>query len=106
MTYHLKNWEYFIEVSCFVPSAMIKILSDALETLGIIVNSTAFSRIVDSSKCVRSRGGLETVILLTLDDYIGPRLEGDPLIFDNILKILDEEIGILKESWADNHIII
>jgi len=32
MTYHLKNWEYFIEMSCFIPGQMIELLSDTLKS--------------------------------------------------------------------------
>lgn len=102
MTYHLKNWEYFIEISCFIPGEMIKLLSDSLKSLKI--PETAFSRIVNTANCVRTRDGLETIILLTLHDYIGETLI--PLTYDKILENIDNQIEGLKENWAENHIII
>lgn len=55
MTYHLKHWEYFIEMSCFTPQQMIMALSDSLKLLSIGVSGVAFSRIADDAKCARRR---------------------------------------------------
>lgn len=106
MSYHLKHWEYFIEMSCFIPSQMITVSSDSLKLLEIGASGTAFSRIVDAAKCARTREGLETVMLLTLQDYIGDQITNNPSIFDKFLENIDKQIGELKVYWADDHIIV
>lgn len=103
MMYHLKHWEYFIEMSCFIPGQMTGVLSNSLELLKIGVSSTAFYRITDSAKCVRTREGLETIMLLTLQDYIGDKMKDNQLIFDKFLENIDKQMEELKIYWADNH---
>ena len=105
MSYHLEHWEYFIEMSCFIPSQMIKITSDSLKLLRIGVSGVAFSRIVDASKCAKTREGLETIMLLTLQDYIGDQMKNDLSIFDKFLENIDKQIGELKVYLADEHLI-
>lgn len=104
MKHHLKHWEYFIELSCFAPSQMIKVLSDSLGLKTI--SSTAFSRITSSAKCARTREGLETIMLLVLQDYIGDNMTDNPSIFDKFLENVDKQLEGLKLYWADEHIII
>ncbi len=106
MSFHLMHWEYFIDLSCFVPSQMIKVLSDSLKSLEIGISSTAFSRIVDSARCARTRDGLETIMLLVLQDYIGDTMTNNPSIFDKFLENLDKQIWELKIYWADEHVIV
>ena len=104
MTYHLKHWEYFIEMSCFVPNQMAEILSDSL---GLeMVSRIAFSRIIDSAKCARTREGLETIMLLVLQDYIETKMTNTPSLFDKFLENIDKQLGELKTYWADEHVII
>jgi hypothetical protein len=104
MTYHLQHWEYFIEMSCFVPDQMAKVLSDSLGIKN--VSNVAYSRIANSAKCARTREGLETIMLLILQDYIGDNMTNHPLIFDKFLENIDEQILKLKLYWADDHVII
>lgn len=104
MTYHLKYWEYFIEMSCFIPNQMMDVLSNSLKLLKIGISGTAFSRIKDVAKCARTREGLETIMLLTLQDYIGDQMRDNQLIFDKFLENIDKQIEELKLYWADNHI--
>jgi hypothetical protein len=104
MKHHLKHWEYFIELSCFVPTQMIKVLS---ESTGLkAVSSTAFSRIVTSAKCARTREGLETIMLLVLQDYIDDEMTNNPSIFDKFLENIDKQLEELKTYWAEEHVII
>ena len=104
LRYHLRNWEYFIEMSCFIPNNMIEILSNSLKLLNVGVSGAAFSRITDAAKCARTVEGLETIMLLTLQDYIGKNMtEGDPLLFDKFLENIDDQLTVLKEDWAIYH---
>lgn len=109
MIYHLKNWEYFIELSCIIPEEMIEILSGSLSSIRIGeagrigVTGKAFSRIIDKAKCVRTREGLETVILLILQDYIWNILITDPSILDRYLEDIDKQMEGLKLNWAEKH---
>jgi len=104
MVYHLKNWEYFIELSCIIPGEMIEVLSGSLSSVQIgATGLTAFSRIIDRAKCARTREGLETIILLTLQDYIGSILITDPSILDRFLEDIDKQMQGLKQNWAENH---
>lgn len=103
MVYHLKNWEYFIELSCIIPGEMIEVLSGSLSSIQIGITGTAFSRIIDKAKCARTREGLETIILLTLQDYIGNMLITDPSIFDRFLEDIDKQMQGLKQNWAEEH---
>jgi hypothetical protein len=104
MKHHLKHWEYFIELSCFVPTQIEKILSDSL---GLeMVSHTAFSRITGSAKCARTREGLETIMLLVLQDYVETNMTNNPSLFDKFLENVDKQLGELKTYWADDHIII
>lgn len=104
MKYHLQHWEYFIEMSCFVPDQMEKVLSDSLDIKNI--GNTAFSRIVNGAKCARTREGLETIMLLVLQDYIGDNITNNPLMFDKFLENIDKQVGELKLYWADEHLIV
>lgn len=104
MTYHLQHWEYFIELSCFVPHHIEEVLSDSLISLEIGTSSIAFSSIASSVNCARTREGLETIIFLLLQAYIGDTIKNNPLIFDKILETIDKKIGELKIYWAEDHI--
>jgi len=103
MVYHLKNWEYFIELSCIIPGEMIEILSGSLSSVQVEVTGTAFSRIIDKAKCARTRDGLETIILLTLQDYIENILIAGPSILDRFLEDVDKQMQGLKQNWAEDH---
>ena len=104
MKYHLQHWEYFIEMSCFIPDQMAKVLSDSLDIKDI--SRITFSRITNSSKCARTRDGLETIMFLILQEYIGDQITSHPSIFDKFLENIDRQIGELKLYWADKHLIV
>lgn len=104
MTYHMQHWEYFIEMSCFIPDQMIKVLSESLGPKDI--SNIAFSRIANGAKCARTRNGLETIMLLILQEYIGDEITSNPSIFDKFLENVDKQIWELKVYWANDHLIV
>ena len=100
--YQLKNWEYFIELSCYSLEIIEEFIIDAAKDE--IKNENSFRKHLGINfhhfKCAKSRPGLQDIlsslVQTQLKDY-------SPNTFDKILENLDSLLSDAKNRWAYEH---
>lgn len=105
--YHMRNWEIFIDLTCYNPDYIIEIIMDAIkeyeeesfekraEEYGIFTNMIGPH--LNIINCARTIEGLETMLLLLLKDVL--KTEIDPSFFDKVLKKLDSYLDNIKSFY-------
>lgn len=112
--YHMRNWEYFIDLYCINPDYIIESLLYATieksEEKPFKEMVEKFGEFYDIIKpelgiidCARTREGLETMLLFLLKDNL--KIEINPSFFDKVLEKLDRDLdnrtGFSYVSFAD-----
>lgn len=105
--YHMKNWQYFIDLSCYNPELMKEFLFDS--AIDDIKDEKLFRDGVNAYffqiRCARTIEGLESILLKMMSNSL-VIYELDSLLFDKILERIDILLSEIKEKWAENHVYL
>lgn len=103
-TYLMKDWEYFIELSCYNPQLIIEFITDAAKYE--IIDEQSFKKSLeinfDKLKCAKSRSGLRYILSLLIQDPDKLK-DYSPKTFDKILTEIDSLLSETKNRYAYEH---